>query len=84
MLALITACLSSANAMADSNPPSNEADSLKFCQFHGKNYPINAIINISNGEKLICKAYDAIIPKSADRLEKGYTYWEKEVSNIAK
>ena len=51
----------------------------KSCQYNGMSYTVDSSLTTHDKELLTCRIYDAIIPNSADRLENGYAYWEKQM-----
>jgi hypothetical protein len=62
-----------------------QAQSQRVVEFEGSDscfdgeriYSVGATTQDQSGQILICKKYDAIVPESAYRLEKGYAYWER-------
>jgi hypothetical protein len=78
LLALYFLCLASLSALGQTMDTIKGTHYDKSCEYDGKHYAIGSECKINNQETLVCKAYDAIIPQSANRLEKGYAYWEKQ------
>lgn len=75
---LLVLCLLSLNVVSLSAQGVNNLSDADSCQFNGKTYAIGSKIRDQDASTLTCKTYDAIIPKTADRLLKGYAYWEKK------
>lgn len=78
LLALIVLFLLSLGASGMSAIDVNGISNENSCEYDGKSYAIGSKRRTNNHETLICKAYDAIIPQSANRLEKGYSFWEMQ------
>lgn len=78
LLALCFLCLSSLSAWGLPVAGISDINNDRSCEYDGKSYAIGSEHKTNNQGTLACKAYDAIIPQSANRLEKGYAYWEKQ------
>lgn len=72
-------CIAALNVSAQPSQRFDDQINTRSCQYNGKSYAVGSNITTQDTALLACKTYDAIIPKTADRLEKGYVYWEKQM-----
>lgn len=79
-LALYFLCLSALSVSAQSADVDGDQSNDRTCKYDGKPYAIGSSLNTSDHGILKCKVYDAIIPKTSDRLIKGYAYWDKQIT----
>lgn len=80
LLVLYFLCLLSLSAWGLPVAGISDINNDRSCEYDDKSYAIGSEHKTNNQGTLVCKAYDAIIPQSANKLEKGYAYWEKQNS----
>jgi len=74
-------CLTALGVTAQSSRGLDNSNHERLCEYDGKIYAIGLSLITQDKATLTCKSYDAIIPKTADRLIDGYAYWEKQMPN---